>query len=303
MIIKKFLSLVILIFSLLMGLSACASSQISYSGDITIGSKNFTENIILAEILAKSIETKTNLKVTRKFNLGGTGICHEGVKSGQLDAYVEYTGTAFTAILKQKKLNDAQAVYDQVKQEYIKQFNLVLTEPLGFEDTFAIIIRKKDAQRLHIQTISEVAKYISQWQGGFGYEFTEREDGLQGLSETYGLEFTRSPQIMELGLLYRALVEKKVDIIAGNSTDGQIATLGLVILKDDKQYFPPYQAVPIVRQETLQKYPQLREVFQQLGGKITESEMQRMNYKIDGDFDQVEDVAENFLRSKKLLNK
>lgn len=270
-------------------------------GDIVIGSKYFTEQVILGELLAQQIEAKTGLKVERKLNLGGTGICHEGVKSGQLDAYVEYTGTAFTSILKEKTISDPKAVYKQVKQQYANKFALEVTEPLGFENTFAMVLRGADAQRLNIATLSQAAKYTSQWQAGFGYEFIEREDGFPGLAKTYGLKFAKSPKIMDLGLMYRALVEKKVDMVAGNSTDGQIATLNLFILKDDKQYFPPYEAVPIVRKETLKKYPKLREALKQLGGMITAKEMQQMNYQVDGEFRKVEDVVREFLQSKGLL--
>jgi osmoprotectant transport system substrate-binding protein len=273
------------------------------SGDIVIGSKYFTEQVILGELVAQQIEAKTGLKVERKLNLGGTGICHEGVKSGQLDAYVEYTGTAFTSILKEKTISDPKAVYKQVKQQYANQFDLEVTEPLGFENTFAMVVRGADAQRLNITTLSQSAKYTPQWQAGFGYEFIEREDGFPGLAKTYGLKFEKSPKIMDLGLMYRALVEKKVDMVAGNSTDGQIATLKLVILKDDKQYFPPYEAVPIVRKETLKKYPQLREAFKELGGIITAKEMQQMNYQVDGEFRKVEDVVREFLQSKGLLTR
>ncbi|WP_199313230.1 glycine betaine ABC transporter substrate-binding protein [Microcoleus sp. FACHB-672] len=271
------------------------------SGDIVIGSKNFTEQVILGELVAQQIEAKTGLKVERKLNLGGTGICHEGVKSGQLDAYVEYTGTAFTSILKEKTISDPKAVYKQVKQQYVSKFGLEVTEPLGFENTFAMVVRGADAQHLNIATLSQAAKYTPQWQAGFGYEFIEREDGFPGLAKTYGLKFEKSPKIMDLGLMYRALVEKKVDMVAGNSTDGQIATLNLVILKDDKQYFPPYEAVPVVRQETLKKYPKLREAFKQLGGIITAQEMQQMNYQVDGEFRKVEEVVSKFLQSKGLL--
>nr|WP_199330693.1 glycine betaine ABC transporter substrate-binding protein [Microcoleus sp. FACHB-68] len=272
-------------------------------GDIVIGSKNFTEQVILGELVAQQIEAKTGLKVERKLNLGGTGICHEGVKSGQLDAYIEYTGTAFTSILKEKTISNPKAVYKQVKQQYASKFELEVTEPLGFENTFAMVVRGADAQRLNIATLSQAAKYTPQWQAGFGYEFIEREDGFPGLAKTYGLKFEKSPKIMDLGLMYRALVEKKVDMVAGNSTDGQIATLNLVILKDDKQYFPPYEAVPIVRKETLRKHPKLREAFKALGGIITAKEMQQMNYQVDGEFRKVEEVVRDFLQAKGLLSR
>lgn len=294
----------ILTFALTLAVAGCnGNSGGGGGGNIVIGSKNFTEQVILGELLAQHIEATVGLKVDRRLNLGGTFICHTALTAGQLDAYVEYTGTSFTAILKQKPISDPKAVYQKVKQEYAKQFGLEVTEPLGFENTFAMVVRGSDARRLNIQTLSQAAQYTPQWQAGFGYEFIEREDGFPGLSKTYGFKFVKRPQIMDLGLMYRALVDKKVDLVAGNSTDGQIARLGLVILKDDKQYFPPYEAVPVVRQETLKKYPQLRKAFQQLGGAISAKEMQRMNYQVEGEFRKVEDVVREFLQSKGLLNK
>ncbi len=300
--IRNFLNLSIFTF-LLMVIFSCQNQSNNNNGDIIIGSKNFTEQFILGELVAQHIENTTGLKVTRKLNLGGTGICHEGIKSGKLDIYVEYTGTAFTAILKQKPISDTKIVYQKLKQEYAQKFGLELTEPLGFENTFAMLIRGEDAQRLQIKTLSEAAKYTPQWQAGFGYEFIEREDGFTGLSKTYNFQFATSPKIMDLGLMIRALVEKKVDIIAGGSTDGLIAKLGLVILVDDKRYFPPYEAMPIVRQETLKKHPQLRPALKQLGGLITAAEMQKMNYQVDGEFRKPEDVAQEFLQSKGLGKK
>lgn len=285
-----------------MAIASCSKNLGGGGGDIVVGSKNFTEQVILGELLAQHIEATTKLKVDRKLNLGGSFICHQGLLSGQLDAYVEYTGTAFTAILKQKPISNPQAVYQQVKQGYQK-LGLEVTEPLGFENTFAMIVRGKDARSLNLQTLSQAAKYTPQWQAGFGYEFIEREDGFPGLAKTYGLQFARSPQIMDLGLMYRALVEKKVDMVAGNSTDGQIATLDLFVLKDDKKYFPPYEAAPIVRQETLKRHPELRKAFQQLGALISADEMQRLNYQVDGEFRKVEEVVREFLHSKGIGNK
>ncbi len=298
---KKLLALFFLSLTAIASCQANPNNNSGGSGDIIVGSKNFTEQIILGELLAQQIEANSDLKVQRRLNLGGTGICHEGIKSGQLDAYIEYTGTAFSSILKQNSNSDPKAVYQKVKSEYAKQFKLEVTEPLGFENTFAMVVRGSDAKALNLQTLSQAAKYANQWQAGFGYEFMEREDGFPGLSKTYNLKFAKTPQIMDLGLMYRALVEKKVDMVAGNSTDGQIERLGLVILKDDKQYFPPYEAVPIVRQETLKKYPQLRTAFKRLGGAITAAEMQRMNYQVEGEFRPVEEVVREFLKSKGLL--
>ncbi|MTJ51649.1 ABC transporter permease subunit [Anabaena sp. UHCC 0253] len=266
---------------------------------IIIGSKNFTEQVILGEILAQQIETHTKLKVDRRFNLGGTFIAHEAVKVGKIAGYVEYTGTAFTAVLKEKVITDPQLVYEKVKKEYQDQYKLTVMPSLGFENTFAMIIRGEDATKLQIKTLSEAAKYTPQMQAGFGYEFLERADGFPGLSKTYGLNFANIKQ-MELGLMYQALKEKQVDFIAANSTDGLIPVLNLVILEDDKKYFPPYQAVPIFNQEILQKYPELTDTINQLSGKISTTEIQKMNYQVDNQSQPVSEVVREWLKSQKL---
>lgn len=266
---------------------------------ISIGSKNFTEQLILGELLAQHIESTTRFQVDRRFNLGGTSICHEAVKSGQIDGYVEYTGTSFTAILQQKPISNPQAVYAKVKQDYQQKFKLDVLPPLGFNNTFATIIRGEDAKRLQLKTLSQAAKYTPQWQAGFGYEFLSREDGYPGLAKTYGLKFAKPPQQMELGLLYQALTEKKVDFIAGNSTDGLIPVLNLVILEDDKGYFPPYEAVPVFNQATLTQYPELRGTIEQLAGTISTEAIQKMNYQVDDRSLPVEDVVREWLASNK----
>jgi osmoprotectant transport system permease protein len=266
---------------------------------ITIGSKNFTEQFILGEILAQQIENHTKLKVNRKFNLGGTFIAHEAVKAGKIAGYVEYTGTAFTAVLKEKVITDPQIVYEKTKQAYQEKYNLTVMQPLGFESTFAMIIRGDDAKKWQVKTLSEIAKYTPQMQAGFGYEFLERADGYPGLSKTYGLKFGKIKQ-MDLGLMYQALKEKQVDLVAANSTDGLIPVLNLVILADDKKYFPPYEAIPVFNQEILQKYPELADTINQLAGKISTAEIQQMNYQVDNQSQPVEDVVREWLKSKQI---
>ena len=279
-------------------ISAITFSFQSTAQTIIIGSKNFTEQVILGELLAQQIETQTKLKVDRRFNLGGTFICHEAVKSGQISGYVEYTGTAFTAVLKQNPISDPQVVYNQVKQKYAKEFNLEVMPSLGFNNTFAITIRGDEAKRLNLKTISQAAQYTPQWQAGFGYEFLERADGYAGLAKAYGLKFDKPPQQMEIGLMYQALAQKKVDLIAGNSTDGLIPVLNLFVLEDDKKYFPPYQAVPIFNQATLQKYPEVRDAIAKLSGLISNEEMQKMNYQVDNQSRPAEIVVREWLKSK-----
>jgi len=266
---------------------------------IIIGSKNFTEQVILGELLAQHIENHTKLKVDRRFNLGGTFIAHEAVKAGKIAGYVEYTGTSFTTILKEKPISDPESVYKKVKEYYDQKLKLAVMKPLGFENTFAMIIREEDAKKWQIKSLSEAGKYSPQMKAGFGYEFLEREDGYPGLSKTYNLKFANIKQ-MELGLMYQALKEKQVDFIAASSTDGLIPVLNLVILEDDKKYFPPYQAIPIFNQEILRKYPELTDTINQLGGKISTTEIQKMNYQVDNQSQPVEKVVSEWLKSQKL---
>ncbi|MBW4430925.1 MAG: ABC transporter permease subunit [Pelatocladus maniniholoensis HA4357-MV3] len=293
---RKFAIALSILTLLIAGSIAFAYQQIPPT--IVIGSKNFTEQVILGELLAQQIESQTKLKIDRRFNLGGTFICHEAVKAGQIAGYVEYTGTSFTSILKQKPISNPQVVYEKVKQDYDQKFQLELMQPLGFNNTYAMIIRGEEAKRLQIKTISEAAKYTPQWQAAFGYEFIVREDGYPGLAKTYGLNFPNPPQQMELGLMYKSLAENKVDIIAANSTDGLIPILNLVILEDDKKYFPPYEAVPVFNQEILKKYPELGQAINQLAGLISTEEIQRMNYQVDNQSRPVAEVVREFIKSK-----
>jgi osmoprotectant transport system substrate-binding protein len=290
-----------LAFTLVLAIASCNPNTITSSGDIIVASKDFTEQDILGEILAQQIEDTTNLKVARRPRLGGSFVCHNAIISGKIDAYIEYTGTAFTGILKQPVINNPQVVYEKLQQAYAQQFQLEVMPSLGFENTFAIIIRGEDARRYNIQTLTQAAQYTPKWRGGFGYEFLEREDGFPGLAKTYGLKFSKPPQIMDLGLIYRALIQKQVDMVAGNSTDGQISRLGLVVLQDDKQYFPPYEATPIIRQETLKKYPQLKNAIAQLTGKISADEMRQLNYLVEGELQDIKEVVREFRKSKGLF--
>jgi osmoprotectant transport system substrate-binding protein len=263
-----------------------------------VGSKNFTEQLILAEIIAQQIEAKTHLSVERRFYLAGTFICQQAILAGRIDIYPEYTGTALTAVLKEKPSADREQVYSQVKTEYGKRFNLTLGPTFGFNDTFAIEIRGDDARRLGLNTISQAAPFAPKWRAGFGYEFMERPDGYKGLAATYGLHFADSPRIMDLGLLTRALKDKQVDLIAGNTTDGLIPALDLFVLEDDKHYFPPYEAVPIIRQGTLARHPELKPALDELAGKISDAEMRQLNYAVDGQHRDVKQVVREFLQAK-----
>jgi len=267
---------------------------------ITIGSKFFTEQVILAELLAQHIEARTGIHVERKTNLGGTLLCQKALRAGQLDLYVEYTGTALTAVLNEAPGGDSNAVYQRVKQGYADRFNLEVTEPLGFENTFAMVIRGDDARQFHLSNISDIVALAPRWRAGVGYEFLERPDGFRGWSERYGLHFAAQPNVMDLGLIYRALIDKKVDIVAGNSTDGLIDALHLVALADDRHYFPPYDAVPIVRRDALAKFPQLRPALADLAGKISAEEMRHLNAEVDANQRDVPAVVRAFRSSKAL---
>ena len=236
----------------------------------------------------------------RRFYLAGTYICQQAILAGRIDIYPEYTGTALTAVLKENPQNNRQEVYGRVKADYAQRFNLVVGPPLGFNDTFAIEIRGDDARRLHLTTISQAARFTPQWRAGFGYEFMERPDGYKGFAATYGLHFVRPPRIMDLGLLTRALTNHQVDLIAGNMTDGLIPALDLYVLEDDRNYFPPYEAVPIIRRETLTLHPEVGRALDALAGKISDEEMRQLNYAVDGQHRDVKEVVREFLRKKGL---
>lgn len=265
-----------------------------------IGAKNFTEQVVLGELLAQEIEAKSNLKVERRFYLAGSYICQQAMLSGRIDAYVEYTGTALTAILKQPVDRDPQRVLDTVRRLYASRYNITVGPPLGFQNTFAMVIRGDDARALHLATLSQAAPYAPRWRLGVGYEFEQRPDGLPGLSAAYGLHFAAEPRTMDLGLLYRALGAHQVDIIAANSTDGPIRAMGLVALEDDKHYFPPYQAVPLVRNQALQRWPQIQVALNALAGKITADDMRAMNEAVDGRHRDPAQVVREFRAAKGL---
>lgn len=280
---------------LALGLWACSSGGVDR---VVVASKNFTEQVILAELVAQQLERRTELEVERRFYLGGTFVCHQAIKSGEVDVYVEYTGTALTAILEREPFHNREAVYDTVRRVYAQRFGLRWLEPLGFNNTFAILVRAEDADRLRLRAISDLAQHTPDWQAGFGYEFMEREDGFPGLARTYDLEFARPPRTMELGLTYRALAEGKVDLIAGNSTDGLIQALNLVQLEDDRSYFPPYEAAPVVREDLLSRHPEVADALNELAGRISNREMRRLNYLVDVDGRDAATAVEEWLNEE-----
>lgn len=261
---------------------------------LRVGSKNFSESVLLAEVAAQALEHE-GLRVDRKLNLGGTFVCHRAMMAGQLDLYPEYTGTAFTAILGRKPVSDPASVRAAVAREYQERWNLVWSRPLGFENTFALIVRGEDARRLGLKKISDLAAHAAQLRPGFGYEFVEREDGFKGLMLAYGLSFSHSPAEMDLGLLYPALSSGKVDVIAGNSTDGLIAAIGGVVLEDDKRYFPPYEAAFVVSGAQWREKAAVRRALERLSGRIDAEAMRRWNAKIDKDKRSPREVAAELL--------
>jgi osmoprotectant transport system substrate-binding protein len=278
-------------------LTSCAPPRPDHP---VIGAKNFTEQVVLGELLAQEIEAKSSLKVERRFYLAGSYICQQALVSGRIDAYIEYTGTALTAILKQPLDRDPDAVLATVRSLYASRYNIAAGPPLGFENTFAMVIRGDDARRLHLSTLSQAAPYTPQWRLGVGYEFEQRPDGLPGLETAYGLKFAAAPRTMDLGLLYRALNAHQVDMIAANSTDGPIQAFGLTALEDDKHYFPPYQAVPLVRKEALARWPQIQTALDALAGKVTADDMRSMNEAIDGQHSDPAEVVREFRNRKGL---
>ena len=259
---------------------------------IRVGSKNFTEQVILGELAAQALE-RGGLKAERKLDLGGTFLCQRALEAGELDLYPEYTGTAFAAILKEKPISDPARVRARVTEEYARRWKLVWAPPLGFENTFALVMRGGDARRLGISRISDLAAHPD-LRPGFGYEFLERADGYPGLAAAYGLAFRARPAQMDLGLLYPALAQGKVDVVAGNSTDGPIATMRLAVLEDDRHYFPPYEAAFVVRGAVWDD-PRARSAIETLSGAITADAMRAMNAAVDGAGRRPADVAREFL--------
>jgi osmoprotectant transport system substrate-binding protein len=269
------------------------------SAGTTIGSKNFTEQLILGELLAQYLEPFSRHGINRRFYLAGTYICHQALLAGRIDMYVEYTGTALAAILKEKNvLSGHEEVFMFVRDQYSRKFGLKVLPPLGFDNSFAIVMRGADARRFAVRRLSQLAAVSPTLRMGVGFEFLERPDGYAGLVRKYGLNFAEAPRVMDLGLMYRALESKQVDLIAAANTDGLIAARDLVVLEDDAHYFPPYDAVVIARREGLQSSPEIAGALARLSGHISAEDMRRMNYALDGEGKDASVVAHEFLRQK-----
>jgi osmoprotectant transport system substrate-binding protein len=274
-----------------------AGCSVKPSG-LTIGSKNFTEQLLLGELLAQYLGSYTAARIERRFYMAGTYICHQALLAGRIDMYVEYTGTALVAILKESPSPDHAAVFNTVREKYAGKFDVAVLPSLGFDNTFAMVMRGGDARRLGLKTLSDAAAVSRQLRLGVGYEFLERPDGYNGLVAKYGLKFKEAPRVMDLGLLYRALQNNQVDLVAGSNTDGLIAALDLTVLEDDRHYFPPYDAVPLVRRETLRRYAEIGPALERLSGRISADEMRRMNYAVDGEKQDAAAVVKEFIARK-----
>jgi osmoprotectant transport system substrate-binding protein len=271
------------------------------SNKIVIGSKNFTENMILGEIFKQLIEDQTDLKVAYKESLGGTMVCFEALKKGELDIYPEYTGTGLTAHLKMEVVNDAERAYEIVKKEFAERFAIQWLEPLGFNNTYAIAVKESFAQRNKLAKVSQLALLSADLKFGAEHEFFDRQDGYDGMVSAYGIHFQGEPVKMDVALKYQAIVEDKINVTDAFSTDGQLIRYKLRILEDDRNFFPPYYAAPIIRQQTLEKHPELEEVLNMLAGKISDAEMQQLNYQAECEKISIKEVVRHFLTTKGLL--
>lgn len=301
--IMKILGL-IMVAALLLGVAAgCTGSKTASSGNkgtITIGSKNFTENIIVTEILAQTIEANTELKVERKLNLGGTLVCWQGLKKGELDLYPDYTGTGLMAILKKDVITDPDKVYDIVQKEYNEQFKIKWLKPLGFNNTYVTAVTEDFAAQHSLKTTSDLKPIAGDLVYCADQEFLNRKDGFPGLCKTYGLKF-KDTKAMDIGLKAKAAADNKVDVVDAFATDGELVAYNLKVLEDDKQYFPPYYCAPVVRMDTLEKYPEIEDTLNKLAGQISDEDMQQMNYKVKEKGLNPADVAAEFLKAKGIV--
>ena len=261
---------------------------------VVVGSKNFTEQVILGELLAQAIEEEGEIRVVRKLNLGGTFICDRGLRTGELDVYVEYTGTAVSAVFHEEVPRDSGRAFERARELYAAA-GLTALDPLGFNNTFAILVRSDDATALGLRTIEDLRLVEDKWTPGFGHEFLQREDGYKGLIQAYGLRFRSQPRAMELALIYPALASRQVDVIAGEATSALIESLQLTQLDDNRHYFPPYDAIPVVRTASLHRHGALRRALARLAGRISSDDMRAMNAAVDLDHRPVGDVAREFL--------
>ncbi len=273
-------------------LAALLLTSCTHQPELTVGSKNFAEQLILGELVSQHLENTLHIHVRRKLDLGGTLLAHKALQAGEIDLYPEYTGTALTAILKQPPDSDAVAVLTKVRDGY-RPLKLEWSDPIGFNNTFAMVIRKDDAEARNAHTITAAAGFEKGWRLGVGYEFVSRPDGLPGLIGTYRLNTKGSVKTMDLGLLYKALEQGQVDMVAGNSTDGQLSQKEFVVLEDDRHYFPPYEAAWVVRSDAYQKFPALTDALSKL--KLNTDQIRGLNHELEGKHTPVREIAKKFL--------
>lgn len=266
---------------------------------IVVGSKGFTEQLILGNIVALIMENG-GFKVDRKIGLGGTVICHEAIVRGDINVYVEYTGTGLTTILKKPVMKDPEEVYQVVKKDYEEKFKLTWLKPWGFNNTYCIVMRKDDAERLKVRKVSDLKPLAKDLVFGATIEFMARPDGVPGLTKHYGITF-KEQKGMDPGLVYKAIAEKQVDVISGFATDGRIPAFNLVVLEDDLKFFPPYYAAPVVRMDLLAKTPQVADILNKLTGRIGDATMATLNYTVDGKKVEAEVVARDYLKNIGLI--
>jgi osmoprotectant transport system substrate-binding protein/osmoprotectant transport system permease protein len=263
---------------------------------VVVGSKNFTEQVILGELVAQTLEAEGGgLRVVRKLNLGGTFVCDRGIRTGDLDVYVEYTGTAVSAVFHQTVPHNSAQAFERARELYAKS-GLTVLNPFGFNNTFSILVRTRDARRLGLRTIDDLGDVAGRWTPGFGYEFLQRDDGYPGLIHTYGLRFASQPRAMDVSLIYRALADGQVDVIAGDATSALINALDLTPLDDNRHYFPPYDAVPVVRTAALLRQPAIGRALARLAGRVSDGDMRALNAAVDIDHQEVESVVRLFLQ-------
>lgn len=287
-------------FTRLSGDTGPAALSKTRTKTIRIATKNFTEQIILGEIMAQLIETKTDFIVKRHFNLGGTMICHGALVSGEIDLYAEYTGTGLTAILNHPVIADPEAALRHVTRTYHQRFGIQWLKPFGFNNTYAITVRAADAAQNRWHTISDLEDSAHALLAGFTAEFAERPDGYPGLRQTYTLQFG-VVRDFDPALMYEAIRKKEVDVICSFATDGRIAAYNLKPLRDDRNFFPPYYAAPVIREEILKKNPEIADLLELLGGIIDDSTMQHLNYEVDAKKRKTTEVVREFLSAKEIL--
>lgn len=294
---KKLLILISALLVMTLALSGCGGEKKS----VVIGTKDFSENIILGEMFAQLIEANTDIEVNRKLNMGGTFVCFEAIKNGDIDIYPEYTGTGLTAQLKMDVITDADEAYQVVADEFDKQFNIKWLSPLGLNNTYTLAVTQEVAEEYGVETFSDLAGVSENLIFGAEHEFFNRQDGFEGLVEAYDMKFAGEPKKMQVALKYQAIGNGDMDVTDAFATDGQIIQYNLKILEDDKGFFPPYYVAPIVKNETLEQFPELEEVLNMLAGLVDDATMTELNYRVDVEGESVEAVAADFLTEAGLV--